>query len=87
MESLKIGRSTFYKLIHKGKLKGYKDGNKFKMLSTSVNDYVADKMKTSFFDEKQGAVLLHSVFSVRILLLTLKFDFSCTFSRLYSKKY
>ena len=28
MESLKIGRSTFYKLIHDGKLKGYKDGNK-----------------------------------------------------------
>lgn len=49
MESLKIGRSTFYKLIHEGKLKGYKDGNKFKVLSTSVNDYVADKMKTEFF--------------------------------------
>ena len=46
MESLKIGRSTFYKLIHEGKLKGYKDGNKFKVLSTSVNDYIADKMKT-----------------------------------------
>ena len=46
MESLKIGRSTFYKLIQKGKLKGYKDGNKFKVLSTSVNDYIADKMKT-----------------------------------------
>ena len=49
MESLKIGRSTFYKLIHKGKLKGYKDGHKFKVLSTSVNDYIADKMKTAIW--------------------------------------
>ena len=49
MESLKIGRSTFYKLIHDGKLKGYKDGNKFKVLSTSVNDYIADKMQTSVY--------------------------------------
>lgn len=49
MENLKIGRSTFYKLIHDGKLKGYKDGNKFKVLSTSVNDYIADKMQTSVY--------------------------------------
>ena len=49
MESLKIGRSTFYKLIHDGKLKGYKDGNKFKVLSTSVNDYIADKMRTGTY--------------------------------------
>ena len=49
MESLKIGRSTFYKLIHDGKLKGYKDGNKFKVLSTSVNDYIADKLQTSVY--------------------------------------
>lgn len=49
MEILKIGRSTFYKLIHDGKLKGYKDGNKFKVLSTSVNDYIADKMQTSVY--------------------------------------
>ena len=45
MESLKIGRNTFYRLIHEGKLKGYRDGNKFKVLSTSVNDYIADKIK------------------------------------------
>ena len=45
MEVLKIGKSTFYKLIHEGKLKGYKAGNKFKILSTSVNDYIAEKMK------------------------------------------
>lgn len=45
MEILKIGRNTFYRLIHEGKLKGYKDGNKFKVLSTSVNDYIADKIK------------------------------------------
>lgn len=45
MEILKIGRNTFYRLIHEGKLKGYKDGNKFKVLSTSVNEYIADKIK------------------------------------------
>ena len=49
MESLKIGRSTFYKLIREGKLKGYKDGNKFKVLSTSVNAYIADKMQKSIY--------------------------------------
>lgn len=45
MESLRIGRNTFYRLIHEGKLKGYRNGNKFKVLSTSVNDYIADKIK------------------------------------------
>lgn len=49
MESLKIGRNSFYKLLQEGKLKGYKDGNKFKVLSTSVNDYIADKMKTEIW--------------------------------------
>lgn len=45
MKILKIGRNTFYKLIHEDKIKGYKDGNKFKVLSTSVNDYIANKIK------------------------------------------
>ena len=49
MESLKIGRNSFYKLLQEGKLKGYKDGNKFKVLSTSVNDYIADKMKAEIW--------------------------------------
>lgn len=32
MEILKIGRSTFYKLIQNGDLKGFKEGNRYKGL-------------------------------------------------------
>lgn len=46
MECLKISKSTFYKLLHEGKLKGYKEGNRFKVLTTSVNDYIAHMMQT-----------------------------------------
>lgn len=44
MTILKIGRSTFYKLIHEGELKGYKDGNRFKIPESSVNEYIAKRM-------------------------------------------
>jgi excisionase family DNA binding protein len=44
MALLRIGRNTFYKLIHQGMLRGYKEGNRFKVLSTSVNEYIAGRM-------------------------------------------
>ena len=44
METLKIGRSTFYKLIHDGVLKGFKEGNRYKVPLSSVEAYVATKM-------------------------------------------
>lgn len=44
MEVLKIGRSTFYKLIHDGVLKGFKEGNRYKVPLSSVEDYVATRM-------------------------------------------
>ena len=31
MEVLKIGRSTFYKLLQTGELKGFKEGNRYKV--------------------------------------------------------
>ena len=31
MEILKIGRSTFYKLLQTGELKGFKEGNRYKL--------------------------------------------------------
>ena len=45
MEVLKIGKSTFYKLIHEGTLKAFKEGNRYKVPSSSVNEYVSQKMK------------------------------------------
>ena len=36
MDILKIGRSTFYKLMQEGKLKGYKDGNRYKVPVYSI---------------------------------------------------
>ena len=44
MEVLKIGRSTFYKLIHDGVLKGFKEGNRYKVPLSSVEAYVAARM-------------------------------------------
>ena len=41
MDILKIGKSTFYKLIHDGVLKGFKEGNRYKVPSSSVEAYVA----------------------------------------------
>ncbi len=31
MKVLKIGRSTFYRLLQAGELKGFKDGNRYKV--------------------------------------------------------
>lgn len=44
MEILKIGRSTFYKLIQTGQLKGFKEGNRYKVPVKSIEDYVDNKM-------------------------------------------
>jgi len=45
MEVLKIGRSTFYKLIHTGQLKGFKEGNRYKVPAESIEEYVEKRMK------------------------------------------
>ena len=45
MEVLKIGRSTFYKLIHAGQLKGFKEGNRYKVPAESIEEYVEKRMK------------------------------------------
>ena len=45
MEVLKIGRSTFYKLIHTGQLKGFKEGNRYKVPAESIVEYVEKRMK------------------------------------------
>ena len=45
MEVLKIGRSTFYKLIQTGQLKGFKEGNRYKVHVESVEEYVDNRMK------------------------------------------
>ena len=45
MEVLKIGRSTFYKLIHTGQLKGFKKGNRYKVPAESIEEYVEKRMK------------------------------------------
>ena len=45
MEVLKIGRSTFYKLIHTGQLKGFKEGNRYKVPAESIEEYVDKRMR------------------------------------------
>ena len=44
MDILKIGRSTFYKLMQEGKLKGYKDGNRYKVPVYFVEEYIKHRM-------------------------------------------
>lgn len=44
MEVLKIGRSTFYKLLQTGELKGFKEGNRYKVPVNSIQNYVDKKM-------------------------------------------
>lgn len=45
MDILKIGRSMFYKLIQEGQLKGYKDGNRYKVPVYAVEEYIRNRMK------------------------------------------
>lgn len=44
MEQLKIWRTSFYKLIQMGKLKGFKDGNRYKVSVKSIEEYVYKMM-------------------------------------------
>ena len=45
MEFLKIGRSTFYELIQSGKLKAFKEGNRYKVPASAVENYIRDRMQ------------------------------------------
>ncbi|MDE6847993.1 MAG: helix-turn-helix domain-containing protein [Ruminococcus sp.] len=45
MEILKIGRSTFYKLLQTGELKGFKEGNRYKVPVQSIEEYVDKRMQ------------------------------------------
>lgn len=45
MEVLKIGRSTFYKLLRTGELKGFKEGNRYKVPMESIEEYIEKRMK------------------------------------------
>ena len=38
MEILKIGRSTFYKLLQTGELKGFKERNRYKVPVQSIKE-------------------------------------------------
>ena len=51
MEVLKIGRSTFYKLIQTGQLKGFKEGNRYKVPVESIEEYV-DEINYGFLMEQ-----------------------------------
>ena len=45
MEVLKIGRSTFYKLIQNGDLKGFKEGNRYKVPVDCIEEYIRNRIK------------------------------------------
>ncbi|MDE6520293.1 MAG: helix-turn-helix domain-containing protein [Ruminococcus sp.] len=47
MEILKIGRSTFYKLLQSGELKSFKEGNRYKVPVESIEEYIDRKMNGS----------------------------------------
>ena len=44
MEIMKIGRSTFYKLLHENEIRGFKEGNRYKVPSSSVDEYINKRM-------------------------------------------
>ena len=44
MEVLKIGRSTFYNLLQSGELKGFKEGNRYKVPAESIEEYINNRM-------------------------------------------
>ncbi len=44
MDILKIGRSTFYKLLRTGELKGFKKGNRYKVPAESIEEYIHSRM-------------------------------------------
>lgn len=44
MNILKIGRSTFYKLLQTGELKGFKEGNRYKVPVQSIEEYIENRM-------------------------------------------
>ena len=58
MGALKIGRSTFYKLIHDGVLKGFKEGNRYKVPLSSVEAYVATRMEVIQFTSDNFNLIL-----------------------------
>ena len=45
MEILKIGRNTFYKLLQNGSIKGFKEGNRYKIPASSVYEYIKNRLK------------------------------------------
>ena len=45
MKVLKIGRSTFYRLLQTGELKGFKDDNRYKVPAQSIEEYVDKRMQ------------------------------------------
>lgn len=45
MKVLKIGRSTFYKLLQNGELKGFKEGNRYKVPVESIEEYVDKRIR------------------------------------------
>lgn len=47
MEVLKVGRSTFYKLLQTGELKGFKEGNRYKVPAESIEEYINSRMQSN----------------------------------------
>ncbi len=45
MEILKIGRNTFYKLLQDGSIKGFKEGNRYKVPASSVEQYIQNRVR------------------------------------------
>ena len=57
-EALIIGRSTFDIRIHDGMLKGFKEGNRYKVPLSSVEAYVATRMEVIQFTSDNFNLIL-----------------------------
>lgn len=45
MDFLKIGRSTFYKLVREGRIKCFREGKRYKVPAQSLEEYIEGKLR------------------------------------------
>ena len=44
MDTLKISRSTYYKLVRTGKLSSFKEGSRYKVPVSAVDNYIQESL-------------------------------------------
>lgn len=72
MDILKIGRSTFYKLLQSGELKGFKEGNRYKVPIESIEEYVNKRMRFWIYKNTESSVMSFRIFWLSLFMLLLQ---------------